>query len=117
MKREATIDGNKTVIHTDFYLYLLELEVKNEDLKKQLEELQETNCFIQGGRSHSKTYLMKLQQDNDKYKTQQIDFIEYLENELVNGRSEENTWLMGYYDATKAILSKYKEIVNGIERS
>ena len=36
------------------------------ELKKLLEDLQETYYLIQGGRSYGKTYLMKLQSDKEE---------------------------------------------------
>ena len=38
MKRQATIVGNKTMIDTDFYLYLLKNENIIKELKKWLNE-------------------------------------------------------------------------------
>ena len=42
---------------------VLTLQEENQELKKQLEELQETHYLIQGGRGYGKTYLMKLKSE------------------------------------------------------
>ena len=54
-----------------------EFESEVYELKKQLEDLQETHYLIQGGRSNGKTYLMKLQADKEQL------------NSLVNSCQEE----------------------------
>lgn len=56
---------------------ILLLQQENQELKKQLEDLQETHYLIQGGRSNGKTYLMKLQADKEQL------------NSLVNSCQEE----------------------------
>lgn len=46
MNRERFIDGNKTILNTDFYLYLLSCENENTNSKQALNEIKRiiTTC-------------------------------------------------------------------------
>ena len=41
MNRETFIDGNKIILNTDFYLYLLSCENENTNLKQEINEIKE----------------------------------------------------------------------------
>ena len=78
MKKVRTIIIDGIEIQTSLSaVEIADLVQKNQELKKQLEDLQETHYLIQGGRSNGKTYLMKLQADKEQL------------NSLVNSCQEE----------------------------
>ena len=58
---------------------MMNLQQENSRLKEELEELKHKHYLIQGGRGNGKTYLLHLQQQNQKYKEvieKAIDFID-----------------------------------------
>ena len=67
------------------------------ELKKQLEDLQETHYLIQGGRSNGKTYLMKLQADKEQL------------NSLVNSCQEEIRRLKKQLEEKENIACDWKD--------
>lgn len=75
--------------------YLNNLIKENQELKKQLEDLQETHYLIQGGRSNGKTYLMKLQADKEQL------------NSLVNSCQEEIRQLKKQLKATEEVVEEH----------
>lgn len=76
---------------------ILLLQQENQELKKQLEDLQETHYLIQGGRSNGKTYLMKLQADKEQL------------NSLVNSCQEEIRRLKKQLEEKENIACNWKD--------
>ena len=74
-----------------------EFESEVYELKKQLEDLQETHYLIQGGRSNGKTYLMKLQADKEQL------------NSLVNSCQEEIRRLKKQLEEKENIACDWKD--------
>lgn len=87
---------------------ILLLQQENQELKKQLEDLQETHYLIQGGRSNGKTYLMKLQADKEQL------------NSLVNSCQEEIRKLKEqlapnyYVKGLEGTLKEYQQEMNKV---
>ena len=109
-------DGKKITLFKVFQ-ELKELQQENQELKKQLEEKNKPQIFIDTQdieeRYAEGLYQDYLEEENKKYKNQQKEFIEYLENEkdrcLTFYSSAE---CMYAYDVFKDVLSKYNEIID-----
>ena len=98
-----------------------ELEAKNKELKKQLEEKNKPQIFIDTQdmeeRYAEELYQDYLEEENKKYKTQQKKFIKYMNKtiEALECDDVDDEEMKGYLiqriDTFKEILSKYKEII------
>ena len=92
-----------------------EMFYENQELKKQLEEKNNSQIFIDTQDMEERyaegLYQDYLEEENKKYKNQQKEFIKYLEDESKeiyrDGVLRQNIY--------KEILSKYKEIIGGKE--
>lgn len=99
-------------------MYNQTLLKENAKLKKQLEEYQKelekadsiTQSCIFNGKKESEISYRKCLNILDKYKTQQKEFIEYLENYL-NLFDNTDIEEQASYDTIEEILQKYKEII------
>ena len=91
----------------------LRLEKENEELKKELEEKNKPQIFIDTQdieeRYAEGLYQDYLEEENKKYKNQQKEFIEYLENEKNIYPYDISEYT--YEDIINTILSKYYEII------
>ena len=93
---DPTIDElKKQLEESDFKIANLTMD--KIELKKQLEDLQETHYLIQGGRSNGKTYLMKLQADKEQL------------NSLVNSCQEEIRRLKKQLEEKENIACDWKD--------
>ena len=85
---------------------------ENQELKKQLEQYQEEVCILD-----------MITDENIKYKNQQKEFIEYLEEQIKDMEEEIGNSITKPYEEShiirknvyQEILSKYKEIIGGKE--
>ena len=87
-----------------------------QELKKELEEKNKPQIFIDTQdieeRYAEGLYQDYLEEENKKYKNQQKEFIEYLENEKDRCLTfYSSTACMYAYDVFKDVLSKYYEII------
>ena len=91
----------------------LRLEKENQELKKELEEKNKPQIFIDTQdieeRYAEGLYQDYLEEENKKYKNQQKEFIDYLENEKNIYPYDISDYT--YEDIINTILSKYYEII------
>ena len=92
----------------------LRLEKENKELKKELEEKNKPQIFIDTQdieeRYAEGLYQDYLEEENKKYKNQQKDFIKFLENERNINPYDISDYT--YEDIINTILSKYYEIID-----
>ena len=107
-----------TIEMSNEYYNLLEEKMvrlinKNQELKKELEEKNKPQIFIDTQdieeRYAEGLYQDYLEEENKKYKNQQKEFIEYLENEKNINPYDISDYT--YEDIINTILSKYEEII------
>ena len=126
---KTTIFTNKELKMIDDYINELEAYKYNMDrdylrLEKELEEKNKPQIFIDTQdieeRYAEGLYQDYLEEENKKYKNQQKEFIDYLENyikdrnkarKLHETYSESENRLSSQYFILQEILSKYKEII------
>ena len=93
---------------------MLGLKEENDKLKKQLEEKNKPQIFIETQDMEERyaegLYQDYLEEENKKYKNQQKEFIEWLESYL-KLFDNKDIYEEGYYDCIEEILSKYEEII------
>ena len=93
--------------------YINNLQQENQELKKELEEKNKPQIFIDTQdieeRYAEGLYQDYLEEENKKYKNQQKEFIEYLENEKNIYPYDISDY--DYEDIINTILSKYYEII------
>ena len=94
---------------------IIDLEKENQELKKQLEEKQNPfkGIFAQVNDDTLLRDCGNMNAEINELKTQQKEFIEYLENEIERNRKEA-TCMVEYNETVlplKEILSKYKKII------
>ena len=93
--------------------YINKLEKENQELKKELEEKNKPQIFIDTQdieeRYAEGLYQDYIEEENKKYKNQQKEFIEYLENEKNIYPNDISDYT--YEDIINTILSKYYEII------
>ena len=123
---KTTIFTNKELKMIDDYIKELEaykynmdrdylrLEKENQELKKELEEKNKPQIFIDTQdieeRYAEGLYQDYLEEENKKYKNQQKEFIEFLESYL-KLFDNKDIYEEGSYDTIEEILSKYNEII------
>ena len=116
------IENDKTTIFTNQELkmiddYIKELQQENQKLKKQLDEKNKPKIFIDTQdieeRYAEGLYQDYLEEENKKYKNQQKEFIEWLENEKNIYPYDISDYT--YEDIINTILSKYYEIIDKLE--
>ena len=123
---KTTVFTNKELKMIDDYINELEaykynldrdylrLEKENQELKKELEEKNKPQIFIDTQdieeRYAEGLYQDYLEEENKKYKNQQKKFVEYLESYL-KLFDNKDIYEEGSYDTIEEILSKYKEII------
>ena len=94
--------------------YINELEKENQELKKELEEKNKPQIFIDTQdieeRYAEGLYQDYLEEENKKYKNQQKEFVEYLENEKNIYPYDISDYT--YEEIINTILSKYEEIID-----
>ena len=120
-----------TIEMSNEYYNLLEEKMvrlinKNQELKKQLEEKNKPQIFIDTQdieeRYAEGLYQDYLEEENKKYKNQQKEFIEFLENEkdrlarecsriYVDSLGKTRLVSEDIYDEVDKILSKYEDII------
>ena len=61
-------------------------------------------------RTQQQEFIEWLEKEISKHEERQGKLLSSLENELNEGRSKDDLWLMGYYDATKDILEEVGEL-------
>lgn len=92
-----------------------ELQKENQELKKQLEKEEHLVDKAIRVSLKQKSTIENYKYKIDVLKIKQKEFIKLLETELQDDRSEDDLWLMGYYDACRDIyekyIGKYKEII------
>ena len=97
--------------------YINELQQENQELKKELEEKNKPQIFIDTQdieeRYAEGLYQDYLEEENKKYKNQQKEFIEFLENEKNIYPYDISDY--DYEDIINTILSKYNEIIEKLE--
>ena len=112
-----------TIEMSNEYYNLLEEKMvrlinKNQELKKQLEEKNKPQIFIDTQdieeRYAEGLYQDYLEEENKKYKNQQKEFIEWLENEKNIYGYDISDYT--YEDIINTILSKYYEIIDKWEK-
>ena len=122
---KTTIFTNKELKMIDDYINELEaykynmdrdylrLEKENQELKKELEEKNKPQIFIDNQdieeRYAEGLYQDYLEEENKKYKKQQKEFIDWLENEKNIYPYDISDYT--YEDIINTILSKYYEII------
>lgn len=77
MNRETCINGNKTILNTDFYLYLLEQEIKNNKKQKAIDDIKEY-CKDDNEYWGNEDYTIGKNEENKKVRN---DILEILERE------------------------------------
>ena len=91
----------------------LRLEKENKELKQELEEKNKPQIFIDTQdieeRYAEGLYQDYLEEENKKYKNQQKEFVEWLENEANINPYDISDYV--YEDIINTILSKYNEII------
>ena len=123
---KTTIFTNKELKMIDDYIKELEaykynmdrdylrLQKENKELKKELEEKNKPQIFIDTQdieeRYAEGLYQDYLEEENKKYKNQQKEFIEFLESYL-KLFDNKDIYEEGSYDTIEEILSKYNEII------
>ena len=94
--------------------YIKELQQENQELKKELEEKNKPQIFIDTQdieeRYAEGLYQDYLEEENKKYKNQQKEFIEWLTNEININPYDISDYV--YEDIINTILSKYEEIID-----
>ena len=102
-----------------------EMFYENQELKKQLEEKNKPQIFIETQDMEERyaegLYQDYLEEENKKYKNQQKEFIKYLEDLIKQNETVVEVSKYGLpkncskllIDFYKEILSKYKEIIGG----
>ena len=105
-----------------FINLLMEKERENQELKEQLEDEQN---YSQSVFSDFQDYKEEASAYLDKIENQQQEFIEWLENKIKYWEEQEQQWLnLGFMKfggeannkiIFKKILSKYKEIIGGLD--
>ena len=95
-----------------------QLQQENQELKKELEEKNKPQIFIDTQdieeRYAEGLYQDHLEEENKKYKNQQKEFIDYLENEKNIYPNDISDYT--YEDIINTILSKYYEIIDKWEK-
>ena len=96
------------------YINIIEqLQQENQELKKELEEKNKPQIFIDTQdieeRYAEGLYQDYLEEENKKYKNQQKEIIEWLENETNIYPYDISDYV--YEDIINTILSKYEEII------
>ena len=95
--------------------YITKLQEENQKLKKQLEEKNKPQIFIDTQdieeRYAEGLYQDYLEEENKKYKNQQKEFVEWLESYL-KLFDNKDIYEEGYYDCIEEVLLKYKEIID-----
>ena len=93
--------------------YINKLEEENQELKKELEKKNKPQIFIDTQdieeRYAEGLYQDYIEEENKKYKNQQKEFIEYLENEKNIYPYDISDYT--YEDIINTILSKYEDII------
>lgn len=94
-------------------LYQEYLEKENERLREKVSQLEKENQKLK--KMHNHYYKYAIDQENKYVVAKAItDWLKlWLEEEMLEGRSEENQWLMGCYDQCKETLDKIKELEGG----
>ena len=104
----------KTYDEIKIYLQEMNNQQENQELKKELEEKNKPQIFIDTQdieeRYAEGLYQDYLEEENKKYKNQQKEFIDWLESYL-KLFDNKDIYEEGYYDCIEEILSKYKEII------
>ena len=94
-----------------------QLQQENQELKKELEEKNKPQIFIDTQdieeRYAEGLYQDYLEEENKKYKNQQKEFIEFLENEKNIYPYDISDYT--YEDIINTILSKYEDIIDKLE--
>ena len=94
--------------------YIKELQQENQKLKKELEEKNKPQIFIDTQdieeRYAEGLYQDYLEEENKKYKNQQKEFVKYLENEKNIYPYYVSDYT--YEDIINTILSKYEDIID-----
>ena len=110
-KKEISKEDKEFIDMTHRNTELLE---QNQKLKKQLEEKNKHQIFIDTQDMEERyaegLYQDYLEEENKKYKNQQKEFIDWLENYL-KLFDIEDIYEEGSYDTIEEILSKYNEII------
>ena len=110
-----------TIEMSNEYYNLLEEKMvrlinKNQELKKQLEEKNKPQIFIDTQdieeRYAEGLYQDYLEEENKKYKNQQKEFINYINSYIELLKDKPDLVEEGQKDILDEILSKYKEIIN-----
>ena len=105
-------DGKKITLFKVFQ-ELKELQQENQELKKELEEKNKPQIFIDTQdieeRYAEGLYQDYLEEENKKYKNQQKEFIECLTNEMNINPYDMSDYV--YEKIINTILSKYYEII------
>lgn len=114
-KKEISKEDKEFIDMTHRNTELLE---QNQKLKKELEEKNKPQIFIDTQdieeRYAEGLYQDYLEEENKKYKNQQKDFIEWLTNEMNINSYDISDYI--YENIINTILSKYKEVVsNNVE--
>ena len=124
----TTIFTNKELKMIDDYIKELEaykynmdrdylrLEKENQELKKELEEKNKPQIFIDTQdieeRYAEGLYQDYLEEENKKYKNQQKEFIEYLNSYIELLSDEQDLFDEVQKDILEEILSKYEDIID-----
>ena len=94
---------------------IIQLQQENQKLKKQIEEKNKPQIFIDTQdieeRYAEGLYQDYLEEENKKYKNQQKEFIDYLKKTIID--STEGSEQQYYY---QQVLEMYKEIIGGDKR-
>ena len=105
--------NGKRYCENDFYNDVEDLAKENKELKKELEEKNKPQIFIDTQdieeRYAEGLYQDYLEEENKKYKNQQKEFVEWLENEKNIYPYDISDYT--YEDIINTILSKYYEII------
>ena len=96
--------------------YINELEKENQELKKELEEKNKPQIFIDTQdieeRYAEGLYQDYLEEENKKYKNQQKEFIDYI-NSYIKLLSDDPDYIeKRQKDILEEVLSKYEEIID-----
>ncbi len=94
-----------------------ELEARNKELMKQLEERSKEYVFIGNAQNKTRDFINQITKYNKEFKNQQKEFIEYMNKTIEElecddvDDEEMKGYLIQRIDTFKEILSKYSEII------
>ena len=89
---------------------IVSAELTREEIIEIYQEIERLNKELQDTKEHLGEYLHEQEEENNRLNNFINELEKYLQNEISNGRSKDNVWLMGCYDEDREILNKLQEL-------